>query len=135
MQLIGKSSIPVDIEIGTIIKFNTLNNKETTKIHSTVAGIVTAENARPYGDIVKYHQEVLESVPGAGLDPTPNGYTFILLSDHQGVKRVMAPEWIELSTLEEVATTNIVDIKVYGITDEEKQTVLNLLRDNGYTVL
>ncbi len=122
------------IEIGKILKFNTLNNKETTPIHSTVVGIITSENAKIYGDIVKYHQEVLTSQPTAGLDPSPDGYVFMLLSDHQGIKRVMAAEWIQTSSLEEVDTTNIVTVRVFGITDSAKQDVLNLLRDNGYTV-
>ena len=124
----------VTIEIGTIIKFNTLNNKEVTPIQSTVVGLITAENARPYGDIVKYHQEVLESQPTANIDTDPYGYTFILLSDHQGVKRVIAPAWIETNSLEEIDTTNIINLKVYGVPNSAKQEILNLLRDNGYTV-
>ena len=124
----------IDIEIGTIINFRTLNNREVAPIQSTVVGFLTADDARLYWDIVKYHQEVLESNPSSNLDQTPTGYTFLLLSDHQGVKRVMAKEWILESSLEKVDTTNVIDLKVYGVPNEEKQNILNLLRDNGYIV-
>ena len=124
----------VVIELGKIVRFHTLNNKETQLIQSTVIGMIGYEQAKGYGDILNYHQEVLTSQPTAGLPSTPEAYTFMLLKDHQGIVRVMAPDWIQEASFEEVDSVNIIDIKVYGIPSQNKQDILNLLRDNGYIV-
>ncbi len=118
------------VEVGTIIKFQSKNPKETNLLQGTVECILTATKAKIHGDIIKYHQEVLVADPS--LNGTPDAYMFMVVKDAQGSDRPFAVEWLLDGSVEIVDTTNIVNINVYGVTDDEAQTILSILRDNRY---
>lgn len=124
----------ITIDIGDVVKFHSLNDKELHLIEGTVKSIGAADRMGIFGDIIRYHQEVLESAPTAGIELTPSNYNFMLIEDHQGIQRLYAPAWILESSFEKVEETNVLDIKIFGIPDTERQVVLNLLRDNHYIV-
>ena len=105
--------------------FNTLvpqilgNNYESMKVLS----IMTAKEAVKYRDVQTVNSGVLTSI--AGLSDDIDDLTFILFESSDGVKVVLANEWIEQSSVSEVSST-ILKITV-SVTDTDDIVVI---RDN-----
>ena len=124
----------VTVELDTVIRFRTKNNRELYEIYGTVKGLTDVEGAKLFADINRYHQEVRESNPNDSLPITPDSYKFIRITTEQGIDRIFAPEWIREETLSKVDEVNVLTLNVYGVPESERMIIYNLLRDNGYVI-
>ena len=124
-----------DISVGMNVKFRTINAKDPNLIQGFVVGLSDYNVATVYGDVVKYHQEVLESNPTAGIVEDPTVLNYMIIKDVQGVVKPYAAEWVEPTTMTIIAVSNDIRITVYDVPSTETETVLKLLRDHGYKAL
>jgi hypothetical protein len=126
-----------DITVGMNIKFNTINGKDPSLIQGFVIATCQFDVAKIYGDVIKYHQEVLESNPNPTIpipeDPTVLNY--FIIKDVQGDTKPYAAEWVATDSLSIISTSNDILIKIYDTPNTESETILKLLRDNGYKAL
>ena len=119
-----------DIQVGMIIQFRSINAKDPNLIQGVVMALCDYPIAKTFSDVVKYNQEVLESNPTSEPDPTVLHY--MIIKDEQGVAKAYAITWVEPTTLRILDTTNDIKIIIYDTPNTETETILKLLRDNGY---
>ena len=121
-----------NIETGSIIQFNVVNGKDP----GTKAGVVIAECgykvARVYGDIVRYHQEVNESLGGSPITTPLEELEFFVIETESGITEAIATDWVAVSSLVINDVENDILIKIYNKPNSEIDTILTILRDNGY---
>lgn len=117
------------IEVGTTIKFRTINSYDTNLWTGTIVAIGNYDVAKMYTDVVAYHQNVLKDTPE--LDPA-NTLTYLIIKTTEDIVRAFAVDWIEVTTLVIVDTSNNINIIVYNVDSGEVDTILTLLRDNNY---
>lgn len=124
-----------DIQVGMNIKFRTINGKDTNIIQGHVIAIADYMVAKIYSDILRYHQEVLESPAGSSLPTDPSVLNYFIIKDVQGEINAYAAEWVSETTLEIIADANKLIITIYDVLDTETDTILKLLKDNNYKAL
>lgn len=124
-----------EFTVGATIKFHTINGKDTHIIQGEVIAICNYQIAIAYGDVIKYHQEVLETNPTTTLTEDATVLEYILIKDVQGVLKPYTKEWIDAASFYVLDVSNDIDIRIYDVPDTETETILKLLRDNGYKAL
>ena len=124
-----------DVALDTNIKFHSRNGKDTKLIQGHVVSMCDYDIAKVYSDIVKYHQEVLESVTAGTVPTDPTTLKYFVIRDVQGNKNSYAVEWVEPTTLQIIADANNIILTVYDVPSSEGDTLVKLLRDNNYKAL
>ena len=122
-----------EIDIGTNIKFSTINTYDNVVWIGVVTGIVDYGIAKMITDIDKYHAEVLKDTPG--LDPADTLQYIVIETVDDGSpsrKVAFAVDWIEETSLEVITVTDSADFRVFNIPETEIQNVLNTLLEAGY---
>lgn len=123
-------------DIGDTIKFSTLNPKDTRVWQGTVIGIAGYQIASNYGDVINYYQQVKAGLTNPNQISLLDQTQFILVNTETDSGRVikpMSPEWILPESFKVVKNQTSYVIQVYTHNSESVSTVLQLLRDNGFT--
>jgi len=125
-----------DVTVGMLIKFRTINGLDPNIISGYVIALCDYNVARVYSDVVKYHEEVKESNPtNNNIPDDAKTLSYFVVKNHEDIIESYAVEWVEPTTLEIVEIANDIIIKIYDVPDTETETILKLLRDNGYQAL
>lgn len=122
-----------EIVPGLKIKFNTINTYDAENWIGVVAGIVDYSIAKVFTDVDKYHAEVLKDT--AGLNPVAE-QQFILINTaddgNPSRKVAFAVQWIDEPTLDPIAITNVITLKVYDILETDIVNALAALAEAGF---
>ena len=124
-----------EVVVGANVKFETINSKDPNLIQGFIIGLCDYNIASAYGDVVKYHQEVLESNPTVSITEDATLLNYMIIKDVQGVIKPYAQEWVNEGTFHILNVSNDIKITIYDIPSTETETILKLLRDNGYKAL
>lgn len=123
-------------DVGDTIRFSSINPKDTRIWYGTVVATCKYQIAAGYGDLINYYQQVLAGLDSASKINTLAQAEFILISmetESGKVVQAISPEWILPESFTLVQQESSYTIKVYTHAGATVQTVLQLLRDNGYT--
>ena len=130
--LVGTTSF----DIGDVIRFSSINPKDTRVWQGTVIGVTTYQVASHYADIINYYQQVKAALDNPNQISLLNQAEFILIdmeTDSGSVVQPISPEWIDPTTFKLVKNQNSYLIQVFTHSNETAADVLQLLRDNGFT--
>lgn len=124
-----------ELQIGQRIQFKTLSDSDNVLYVGTITAIGDYSFARTIADLLPYSQAVLKSNPD--LDPLEE-LTFLRIemlenSEQPSTVRVFAREWIDISSLKILEAKTSIDIRIYGTTTDQADTIVQLLRSSGYT--
>lgn len=112
------------------VKFRSLNPFDGNLYDGVVIGMEIFDSARRYGtDLAAYNQQVQTAI---GSELVPDALDFLIVKDVAGTVKPFATAWISPTSLELVETGNNITIKVYNVSEDRKDTLLSILRDNGY---
>lgn len=124
------------IDIGQTIRFTTINPHDNIVWEGKVIAFCDYNIARMISDIDAYFQEIQRSQVSVE-DKTALQYIVLSVDENQtGVytKRVFSTTWIEPSSLEVVDVNLNVDIRIYDVSKEKIEDIIQLLRSTGYQV-
>jgi hypothetical protein len=128
-------SLITDIEIGSVISFNSKAVNDDNNYKGEVIGFATFRIAKSYTDIFTYNinvQTIDASVPETEL------LEFLLIELHDPIedssKYVIpfAKEWITEASLDIITTNERLDITIYDANATNVVAITDLLRGAGY---
>lgn len=125
-----------DLRIGTTISFKTYNGYDSNTWRGIINGIGDYTFAKGMDDLIPYYQNVKKSIPNM---PAIENLTFYSMSVYENSltkttgKRVFAKEWIDQSSIKIIDMNSHVDFRVFNITASNKQTIIDILSDHGYS--
>lgn len=122
------------IQLGQTIRFTTVNPHDNIVWQGTVVGFCNYDIAKLISDIDSYSQEIQRSKVSVD-DKTTLKYLVLSVDENQtGVytKRVFATTWIEPSSLEVVTVGENVDIRIYDVSPEKIEDILQMISSAGY---
>jgi len=126
-----------DIQLGDIIRFSSLNPNDNNTYYGKVKGFIDYSIAVKYRDIVSYNNSV-KLIVSSTPDYQDNKYFFIELMeeiDNTPIQEIVfALEWINESTLSIVTDLKIATLKVYGVTNDNINDLLTLIRGADFRV-
>lgn len=130
-MLIGNHG--VDLDINDRITFTTKHRYDIKSYVGTFCGLVPYAAAKVfYPNVATYYQNL-----DFTLIQNPNKYdvlNYLLLTDDNGARFAVAPEWIREGSLKKVSN-QYKDVRIIGVDDEEAfNALLQTIRDQGYTV-
>lgn len=123
------------VDLGDNISFRSINGKDNKIIQGYVVAICDYQVAKLYSDVIKYHQEVLESNPTSNITEDATVLNYFVIKDIQNRTNAYAVDWVEATTLTIIAVNNDINLTVFDVAQSELETILKLLRDNGYNAL
>lgn len=124
-----------DVEIGSVIQFQSKAVNDNNYYHGTVIGTVNYKVAKRYTDIYTCNTSVQSADPTV---PEVELETFLLielLEVANGETRYTIPfatDWINLTTLNIISSNRIAIIKVYDVDASNSQDVIDLLMTGGF---
>lgn len=124
-----------EFDVGSVIKFSTKNPNDSRVWKGTVIGIGNYQFASGITDLITYYEEILSSLGTTETISKLNTATFIVIKKETNtgiVTDAVAVDWIVPSSFSVVASTASYTIQVYTHTGETVDTVLSILRDNGF---
>lgn len=122
-----------EVPLGKKISFSSKSAVDPTVWTGTLSAFLTYDAARPFGDLVAYHANVLRQ--DATLMPIEQLKFFLMTIEEKGaplVFRAFANEWITPGSLNLVEQRNEVRVLVYDLPANDPDAILNVLRQAGY---
>lgn len=125
--------------VGSLIKFKTISNVDSSVYTGTVIGICDYPRARVYGDVAATHLSMEQGQALLGIDPLVDvtEQQFLIVQLATGDIVPYATEWLTTTTgthgyveLVDVGGTFI--IKLYNVSSSDAATAVNVLKDAGY---
>jgi len=95
-----------------------------------VVGILDANQASTYDDVFVIHQQVLDQLP-AGTPADISQLTFYLFKGPEGETNVLAEEWIDSSTIQQVSVGTL-KVTVPNASSSDLTDIKSLLQNLGY---
>lgn len=126
-----------ELNIGQTIAFKTHNAYDNVEWRGTIVGIGDYSLVRKMDDLLPYYQNVKKSQTAMGDIETLSYLILDVYENAQTVmtnRRIFAKEWIDVSTLKIISITDHIDVRVFGTTSRDKQKILDILSDAGYSV-
>ncbi len=130
--LVGTTSF----DIGDVVRFSSINPKDTRVWQGTVIGVTTYQVAAHYADVINYYQQVKSALDNPNQISLLNQAEFILIdmeTESGSIVKPICPEWIDPTTFKKVEEQASYLIQVYTHSGETSADILQLLRDNGFT--
>lgn len=123
-----------DMALAQNISFRTKNANDNVLWKGNVKGFVDYTIARTMGDLTSYHTNILKADPTVGAVETLS-YFVVELTDvepDQQPVRVFAREWLEDGSFEILDEAAVRTLKIYDISTEDLDEVIELLQTKGY---
>ncbi len=119
-----------DIGVGTVISFKTINPHDNVRYAGKVVCVCDFKTASSMEDTIPYYTSVKRAYPDI-KDKEQLRY-FVLEMDT--FRRVMALEFIDLSSAELLKENTHVDFRVYDIDESKRDDILRNIKSLGYIV-
>lgn len=125
-----------ELKIGQTISFKTYNQYDNVEWRGIIVGFGTYSLVQKLEDLLPYYQNVKKTQSNMADISELSYIIFDMyenISDDIKNKRIFAKEWIDQSTLKLIDTNENLDIRVYGISEIDRQKIIDILSDNGYS--
>lgn len=122
-----------DLKVGDVISFTSRNPMDNVLWQGTITGICAYNVVQHLrNDLVPYYQETKKVLHD--LEPVDKLEYLVLSINQEGAVStlVMAKDWIEPTSVIKIEISKKFDIRIYDLDTEQAQTVLDLLRANGF---
>lgn len=121
------------LAVGDTIAFRSANPLDNVQWQATITGICSydvVQNLRE--DMLPYYREVKKVIPTMNPIDQLTYFAMKYFQDGKVARLVMAMDWIEPSSVQKIELNSYFDIRIYDLSDDHAQIILDLLAANNF---
>lgn len=125
-----------DIRIGQVVRFRTISPHDNVVWNGRIVSICDYDTARQMADVDPMYKDVKTVLPTMDIREELTYIALMVQEDSEvensKVRRVFALDWIDKSTFEFISVNSYVDYRVFNVSSDRVQDILDLLLAHGY---